>query len=890
MKRRRNSTLILLFAILSLFVENAHAAFLRNVPQKVIQPNGDTLYCYASGDEFFNYLHDKAGYTIIRDTTTGFYVYAVQSGDDIAPSEYIPGKLDPASAGLTPGILISPERWNKKREAGLLPMKVISAAVNRNTKSTAVLKKNRGVINNIVILIRFKGDEEFSSSYEQINNKFNDKRPNKPSMYSYFQSVSYNQLTVNSYIYPTSVTPNTVLSYEDVHPSGYYRLKTESNPDGYTPGEAFSRSVTLFKKAIEYVKNQVPDDLNIDYDDNGQVDNICFVLKGDPIPGSDIMWPHQFSLYNENIFINGKRVGNYLVTLENMSQVSVLCHEFMHTLSFPDLYVYQQGRNIPVGEWDIMANDTDVPQHAGAYTKWKYGNWVEEPILIDAPGKYTLKALHSSNTNVSYKIPTNDPNLFFVLEYRKRGTFDIGNFYDSMIPGEGLLVYLIRKGANGNYFGSEEVYIFRPDGKPGIPGGNHRNAAFGRRNHRSFNPDTNPYPSLTNGTLVNDLYISDITLSGDQATFVYGKIPQHAPENFHITNVSENTVELEWTLNQEREVLLIANTKPITDTPSEHNYEIGTILPDGAQVIYKGRGTSFQHSMLLPNTQYYYKIFTKTGSVAKWSYGISKNALTIGKLVSTFPYFENFEESEGLPEGYFSQNLVGDKNWLIYTGTPNYCNDCSDGNKGVNTAYSGKNNLSFSDNAQRKRPYKAMLILPTFDLSNVKKATLEFYYTNAAWSSEQDRLSIYYRTAPQDSWKLLNEYNANVTQWIHEVQLLPNLSASYQIAFEGESKYGFGSTIDDIRVEAESTPTAVLKPAVSSISVHSANDKVYIRNTAGIRTKIHIVDLLGRTLYQGMETESVVITPHVPNGFYIVHLLAEDASVSSHKVYLTSGE
>lgn len=888
MTKRKKIAPILLIAILVLFASSVHAAYLRNVPQTVVQPDGDTLYCYASGDEFFNYLHDEAGYTIIQDPITGFYVYAIQSGDDLAASEHIAGRVDPASVGLTPGILISREGWNRKREAGLTPMKVNPAAVSRSMKTADISPKNKGIINNIVILIRFKDDAEFSKPYEQMNNMFNDKRPDKPSMYSYFQAVSYNQLTVNSYIYPMSATPNTVLSYEDDHPSGFYRLKTESNPDGYTPGDAFYRSMALFKKAIDYVKNQVPNDLNLDYDSNGQVDNICFVLKGDPVPGSSIMWPHQSSMYSENVFINGKRVGNYNVNLENMLKVSVLCHEFMHTLSFPDLYVYQS-RYIPVGGWDIMATSADVPQHAGAYTKWKYGNWVEEPTLIDGPGEYTLNALHSSKTNISYQIPTNDPDRVFVLEYRKRGTNSDGNFYESMIPGEGLLVYLIKKGANGNYFGSGEVYIFRPDGKPGIPGGNHHNAAFGIRDRNAFNPDTNPYPSLTNGALVDDLYISDIKLSGNQATFVYGKIPQHAPENFRITNVGQNTIDLEWELNGGREVLLIADTKPITDMPSNHSYTVGTTLPNGAQVIYIGTGTSFEHSSLLPNTLYYYKIFTKTGSMPRWSYGISKSVLTIGKIISAFPYLERFDESDGLPDGYFSQSLIGNKNWLIHTGTPNYCNSC-EGNRGVNTAYSGKNNLVFCDDAQRTRPYKARLLLPTFDLSNVKSATLDFYYTNAAWSSGQDCLTIYYRTAPQESWQLLTEYKANITQWTHEAHLLPNLSGTYQIAFEGESKYGFGSTIDDIRVKVETNPTGVSQPAAGIASVYSDHDRVYIHNTDGIRTAIQITDLLGRTLYRGTATGSVVITPRVPSGFYIVHLLSEDAAASSHKVYLTNGE
>ena len=53
-----------------------HAAYLRNIPMTLTQPDGTILQCFASGDEYFNYLHDENGYTIMRHPQTGFYVYA----------------------------------------------------------------------------------------------------------------------------------------------------------------------------------------------------------------------------------------------------------------------------------------------------------------------------------------------------------------------------------------------------------------------------------------------------------------------------------------------------------------------------------------------------------------------------------------------------------------------------------------------------------------------------------------------------------------------------------------------------------------------------------------------------------------------------------------------
>ena len=67
-------------------IASAHAAFLRNIPMTVNQPDGTVLHCYASGDEFFNFLHDSNGYTIIQHPETGYYVYAEKrNGKGILP-------------------------------------------------------------------------------------------------------------------------------------------------------------------------------------------------------------------------------------------------------------------------------------------------------------------------------------------------------------------------------------------------------------------------------------------------------------------------------------------------------------------------------------------------------------------------------------------------------------------------------------------------------------------------------------------------------------------------------------------------------------------------------------------------------------------------------------
>jgi hypothetical protein len=74
---RRGLWLIALAVVL--FAVAGEAAYLRNVPQTVAQPDGTVLHLFATGDEYYNWLHDADGYVVVRDSQTGYLVYAVKT-------------------------------------------------------------------------------------------------------------------------------------------------------------------------------------------------------------------------------------------------------------------------------------------------------------------------------------------------------------------------------------------------------------------------------------------------------------------------------------------------------------------------------------------------------------------------------------------------------------------------------------------------------------------------------------------------------------------------------------------------------------------------------------------------------------------------------------------
>ncbi|MEF3693843.1 MAG: M6 family metalloprotease domain-containing protein, partial [Candidatus Cloacimonadota bacterium] len=474
----------LLFAALLLVVFPLWGAYFTFVPTTLTQPDGTRLECFASGDEYHNWLHDKDGYTIIQSQSTGYYSYAQRSGEDIVPSDLIAGRDNPAMRGLVPNINISLEAYRELRNTRF------QMPDTRDAPTT-------GTINNLVVFIRFSGEAEFGQTIATYDGWFN---TSTSSQKNYFLEASYNQLTVNTTFYPAA-SGGYVVSWQDSHARGYFQpYNASTNPIGYqTDDESRNREFTLLAAAIAGVGTAVPADLVIDSDNDGQVDNVVFVISGNSDGWSDLLWPHRWAIYDRTVTLRGKRVYDFNLQLRdflNTYNVGVICHEFFHTLGAPDLYHYNENVFSPVGSWDLMENNTNPPQHMGAYMKWKYGDWIPSIPVITNNGDYTLNPLTSS-TNNCYRI--NSPSSsteYFVVEYRRKtGT------YENSLPGSGMLIYRINTTVgDGNADGPpDEVYLYRPGGTTSANGtvsSANYSSSVGRT---AINATTNPTPFLTSG-------------------------------------------------------------------------------------------------------------------------------------------------------------------------------------------------------------------------------------------------------------------------------------------------------------------------------------------------------------------------------------------------------
>ncbi len=280
--------LLLAGAALLFGAHSAFAAPIRNLPVTVAQPNGEVLELFASGDEYYNWLHDANGFTIIQRQDTGYYVYANLVDGVLVPTDLLPGKDDPAAAGLQPYLNISAEAMLENRKE---MEKTAAQFEPRNAPTT-------GTINNLVVFIRFSDESEFTFSKSYYEGIFTSTTPGVSSLYNYYREVSYNQLDIYSTFYPTP-TGSTIISYQDSNPRAYYQpYNATTNPTEYqTEAQRTIREHTLLKNALESI-NDFPAGSVIDGDNDGYVDSITFAVSGSATGWSSLLWPHQWVLYS----------------------------------------------------------------------------------------------------------------------------------------------------------------------------------------------------------------------------------------------------------------------------------------------------------------------------------------------------------------------------------------------------------------------------------------------------------------------------------------------------------------------------------------------------------------------------------------------------------------
>ncbi len=159
------------------------------------------------------------------------------------------------------------------------------------------------------------------------------------------------------------------------------------------------------------------------------------------------------------------------------------------------------------------------------------------------------------------------------------------------------------------------------------------------------------------------------------------------------------------------------------------------------------------------------------------------------------PFIEDFEKGGALPPGWSTEVMAGTANWSFQTGGHN-----------ANPAFAlmgTYNAFLFSPDTEDDI---ARLISPVIDVTASPTPVLSFWHAQTAWTG-QDELQVLYRTATDAPWTPVPSalWTEEIPSWTLQKVLLPNPSATYQIAFEGNAKAGNGVCIDYVEIKQPNT-------------------------------------------------------------------------------------
>lgn len=389
-------------------------------------------------------------------------------------------------------------------------------------------------INNLVILIRFKGENEFIN--EENINKLND-------TYNLYQDLNYDNMadlgsiSLNSYI--SDLTYGRVKINSSFYPrenNKYFSIEAPETREYYEKNISGSKEeANLIKWAFDSVKDKINISANeLDKDNDGEIDIVTFLCSG-ATTSNNMLWPHE-TKYIGDSSVNGKKLGTYNLinignsenNLFNKGNLKIAIHEFLHGFSYPDLYRYYYMGN-PVGEWDVMANTEGFGQLPLVYTRNFYSNLNMNVQEINSDGVYKIKSSQSTNKNdvmaIKIKSPLSDKE-YFMVEFRKNE----GN-WDKVLPGSGLIVYRINDNVDafyGNRNGyPDHIYVFRQgDINSTYAQGNTRTAFLSQESGRtSIGSNNLSGEFISNSLFFNDgtnsgIVISDVgSASGDEISF-----------------------------------------------------------------------------------------------------------------------------------------------------------------------------------------------------------------------------------------------------------------------------------------------------------------------------------------------------------------------------------
>jgi len=404
-------------------------------PMDVMQSDGSKLTLRLVGDEFYHFTMTIDGYTVL-ERANGDYVYAVQSGSQLIPSDVM--AHNPQMRSSHELKMVSTLQKGMTDQTSIARGKLMRS--NRD-KLMAPRRTDYQHFRGLVVLIEYT-DRSFT-----YGNSYFDDMMNQENYTGYYSSEGYFVPCTGSardYYHANSmgvfdpqfdIAGPVLVNYSSTTPQGY------NNVDG------------IFVSAIEALDSSI-DFSQYDGDGDGIVDMIYFIVAGYTANftgnNSGYLWPHQYYMYYytskqyDNVYLGRYSCSGEIYGWEDYGYtdpdgIGTIVHEFTHALGIMDLYDTDYGTNGAAndpGEWDVMSggsylNDSRTPAGFSIWERYRLG-FAEPEQITEMKAGYTLEPVNTSNQG--YWIQSPNENEFFMIENRQK------TGWDAYLPGHGMLV------------------------------------------------------------------------------------------------------------------------------------------------------------------------------------------------------------------------------------------------------------------------------------------------------------------------------------------------------------------------------------------------------------------------------------------------------------------
>lgn len=471
---------IVCLLMIAMFPVRAFAQPVRDMPYTILQPDGSKVVARVSGDEYLGVLHDARGSLIVQDST-GAYVYARLSNDGlpIPSGTLVRNRVQFTNQWATfadidfnavvasnPHYVYMASRTRPyysfdaeevvSSGSAEAPLGVQGDSPNKLAESSD--------LHNIVVFVQFAGESDWvnGSVVADYDARFN---TDMHSMKRVIEMQSEGECSVDT-VFPV-VNGSNQHVYKDRWPRGYYLpYNYATNPMGYrTFDERTDREHAMAARAAKSIAQatNLPSASELDQDDDGYIDNIALIVSGNAVYNS-VLWGHMWGLVDYEVTIKGKRVRTYTLETQSDSTSSVLVHEFMHVLGFPDLYRYHDDGD-PVGRWDVMAStNRDEPQMANVAMRYLYAGWgaaIPEATLGEVT-ELVASARYQEHPNLprAVRVKLSDTQ-DLVCEFRSKA----GSGFDAGTPVSGLILFRVNRSIDtGNMDGPPDAYYVYREG------------------------------------------------------------------------------------------------------------------------------------------------------------------------------------------------------------------------------------------------------------------------------------------------------------------------------------------------------------------------------------------------------------------------------------------